>query len=256
MRDHEIDNHDQPLGIILAAGKGTRMNSDLPKVLFPANGKPLIEYVIEALDAAGVVRQVAVIGYRADLVRQALSQHAGVGFALQSEQLGTGHAVMMCREYLVRQQGPIVVLAGDSPLVQPASLRHLLRAWRDSQAGCILGTLLHPDPTGLGRIVRDDEGRFLRIVEERDADDRQRAIREVNMSTYVFAPKPLLAALDQLTADNHQREYYITDVPEIMLRQGFVVEAHSVLQPIEALSVNTPEQLRQVEEALHSQRAI
>ncbi|HMP79980.1 MAG TPA: NTP transferase domain-containing protein [Pirellulaceae bacterium] len=255
MTDHEFHDFSQPLGLILAAGKGTRMNSDLPKVLCQAHGRPLIQYVIDALRAAGVSAHVAVVGYRAELVQEALAGQPGLRYALQTEQLGTGHAVMMCREYLAHQRGPVIVLAGDSPMVQPASLRQLLKIWQTVGAACVLGTLMHPDPTGLGRIVRDEQGHFLRIVEQRDADETQQAIREVNMSTYVFAPQPLLAALDHLTADNRQKEYYITDVPEIMLRQGGIVEAHPVLQPIEALSVNTPEQLQQVEKALQAQRA-
>lgn len=254
MLNTEQSNRRAPLGIILAAGKGTRMKSDLPKVLCQANGRPLIRYVIDALRSAGLERLIAVIGYRGESVQQALADEARLEFAWQTEQRGTGHAVMMCRQHLERHQGPVVVVAGDSPLLQPASIERLVEEFTAAQAACVLGTLIHSDPTGLGRIVRDASGRFLRIVEERDATDAERAIREVNMSTYLFDAQALCGALDRLTADNQQQEYYITDVPGILLAQGLTVAAHPVLHPLEALSVNTPEQLSEVEQALATLR--
>lgn len=236
--------------IILAAGKGTRMKSELPKVLCEANGKPLVRYVIDALREAGVQDFIIVIGYRAELVREALRDVPNVRFALQTEQLGTGHAVMMCREHLQSLAGPVVVVAGDSPMLQADSVRGILAAFREQQAACVLGTLKHPNPAGLGRIVRDAAGRFSRIVEEKDATPEERLIDEVNMSTYVFDAQELLRGLVHLTAENQQKEYYITDLPEIMLRQGLTVLALPILKPIEALSVNTVEQLAEVEAAL------
>jgi bifunctional UDP-N-acetylglucosamine pyrophosphorylase/glucosamine-1-phosphate N-acetyltransferase len=242
----------QAIGVILAAGKGTRMKSDLPKVLCQVGGQPLVKYVIDSLRAAGVGRLVAVVGYREDLVRAELGNESDLGFAVQSEQLGTGHAVMMCREALIEHQGPVVVVAGDSPMLQPDSISSLLEDFRANRPACLLGTLNHPNPQGLGRIVRDSQGKFLRIVEEKDASEEERALCEVNMSTYVFDCQKMLAALGQLRSDNKQQEYYITDLPEILLDQGEDVRALACLQPIEALSVNTVEQLAEVEAALKS----
>lgn len=240
-----------PLAVVLAAGKGTRMKSELPKVLCEANGRPLVAYVIDALRSAGVERFVSVVGYQAELVQQRLADQPNMGFALQEQQLGTGHAVMMCRDQLADHQGPVVVVAGDSPMMQASSIKALLDEFAQSQPACILGTLIHEDPTGLGRIVRDDSGTFTGIVEHKDATEEQLKINEVNMSTYVFDCQKMLAALDKLNNDNNQNEYYITDLPAIMLAEGEDVRALPVLKPIESLSVNTVEQLAAVEAAMN-----
>jgi bifunctional UDP-N-acetylglucosamine pyrophosphorylase / glucosamine-1-phosphate N-acetyltransferase len=237
----------KPLAIILAAGKGKRMASDLPKVLVPVCGRPMIRYVIDAVRAAGVQRIVAVVGYRSNLVRDELADEPGIEFAEQTEQLGTGHAVMMCCRQLAEHDGPVLILAGDSPMVQVSSLRALLAEFAARRPACVLGTAKKTDPAGLGRIVRDAEGRFEAIVEEKDATPNERQITEVNMSTYVFQSAPLLAALDQLTADNIQGEYYLTDCPGVLKESGHAVEALCVLQPCEALSINTVDELAAVE---------
>ena len=166
------------LGIILAAGKSTRMKSALPKVLHEVCGRPMIEYVLDAARAAGVSRIVAVVGHRADLVQAELSRHSDVEFALQSEQKGTGHAVMMCREQLASHLGPVLVLAGDTPLLRSESLVGLLRAQAESQAAAVIGTTDTEANHGLGRIVRDAAGQFDRIVEERDATDERNRVAD------------------------------------------------------------------------------
>ncbi len=241
---------EQPVGIILAAGKGKRMASELPKVLVPVCGRPMIRYVIDAVRAAGIRRMLVVIGYRADLVRRELAEEPGIELVEQTEQLGTGHAVMMCRDCLAGHRGPVVILAGDSPLVQVSSLRALLAEFAARNYACLLGTARKANPAGLGRIVRDAKGRFQGIVEEKDATPDQRTITEVNLSTYVFRPDALLSALERLTANNVQGEYYLTDCPGVLKAAGEPVEALCVLQPCEALSINTPEELAAVEEEL------
>lgn len=240
------------LAIILAAGKGTRMKSDLPKVLFPVCGRPIVDYVLDAVVAAGITRQLVVVGYRGDLVRQALQHRCGVEFVEQREQLGTGHAVQMCRPQLEQHAGAVLVLTGDSPLTQASSLQALLRCYDRSRPACVLGTLEATDPTGLGRIVRDGRREFQAIVEEKDATPDERQIREVNMSTYVFDGPSLLSALGKLRADNRQAEYYITDCPGILKAEGKDVQALPVLQPCEALSINSLLDLQMVEEAMRS----
>lgn len=238
------------MAIVLAAGKGTRMKSELPKVLVPVAGRPMIRYVIDALRSAGVERIVVVVGYRADLVRAELANVPGVEFADQTEQLGTGHAVMMCRQQLAAHDGPVVVVAGDSPMLQADSVAALIAESKARQAACLLGTVRRDDPTGYGRIIRNAAGDFTAIVEEKDATPEQRAVKEVNVSTYVFSASELLSALDQLRADNSQREYYITDCPAILLAAGKPVAALNVLKPREALSINSPEELAQVEKVM------
>jgi bifunctional UDP-N-acetylglucosamine pyrophosphorylase/glucosamine-1-phosphate N-acetyltransferase len=239
-----------PMAIVLAAGKGTRMKSELPKVLVPVAGRPMVRYVVDALQAAGVQRIVVVVGYRADLVRAELATVPGVEFADQTEQLGTGHAVMMCRPQLAEHAGPVIIVAGDSPMLQATSVAAVLAEFNRRDAACLLGTVERPDPTGYGRIVRDRDGKFTGIIEEKDATPDQRAIREINVSTYVFDAAELLAALDHLRADNSQREYYITDCPAHLLAAGKQVEAIPVLKPCEALSINSPDELAAVEQEL------
>ncbi len=240
------------LAIVLAAGKGTRMESDLPKVLVPVCRRPMARYVIDALREAGVKRTVVVVGHRAELVREELADESGIEFAEQREQLGTGHAVMMCREQLADHHGPVLIIAGDQCMVQVSSVRKLFDIFQAEQPACLLGTVEKEDPTGYGRIVRDAVGKFLGIVEQKDATDEQRTIREVNVSTYVFDSQELLASLDKLSNENSQSEYYLTDCPALLLAEGKSVSAHKVLQPCEALSINNMAELRVVEEAMKS----
>ncbi len=243
------------LAIVLAAGKGTRMESDLPKVLVPACGRPLVEYVLDALDQAHVDDIVVVVGYQADKVRDALSHRTNVAFAEQTEQLGTGHAVQMCQSHLAKHQGPVLVVTGDSPLTQSDSISRILQHHATEQPACVMGTLLKDDPTGLGRIVRDDAGNFQSIVEEKDATHQQQAIKEVNMSTYVFDCSELQSALAELKNENQSGEFYITDCPGILKQAGKDVQALPVLKPCEALSINTLADLEIVEEEMKRQAA-
>jgi len=237
----------------MAAGKGTRMKSELPKVLVPVCGRPMIDYVIDALQHAGIGHIVVIVGYRADDVRAALASRENLSFALQAEQRGTGHAVMSAREALAQHQGAVVVVAGDSPMMQPASLRKLLAEFDRTQPACLLGTGTKEDPQGLGRIVRDSQGNFVGIVEEKDANAAQKQIQEVNLSCYVFNAPDLLHALDQIRADNAQGEYYLTDCPGALLAEGKNVQALNVLLPCEALSINNMDELAVVETAMRAQ---
>ncbi len=235
------------LAIVLAAGKGTRMKSDLPKVLCPVRGRPMIEFVLEVLRASGVDHMVVVVGYRSELVRERLRGQADLEFVEQTEQLGTGHAVKMCRAQLAAHRGPVLIVTGDSPLTQAESVTALFAEFEREEPACVLGTLHKSNPAGLGRIVRGPDGSFEAIVEEKDATPAQRAITEVNMSTYVFDAQKLVVALDQLRNTNRQNEYYVTDCPGILQTQGEEVRALPVLKPCEALSVNTVDDLAIVE---------
>ena len=241
------------LAIVLAAGKGTRMESDLPKVLVPACGRPLVEYVLDSLDAAKIDEVIVVVGYKSDQVRETLAHRSNVKFVEQTEQLGTGHAVQVCREHLTGHDGPVLVVTGDSPLTQSSSLIELLDLFDADKPACVMGTLIKDDPTGLGRVVRDGEGNFAAIVEHKDATEEQLAVKEVNMSMYVFDGKTLVPTLDQLKNDNKQGEFYITDCPGIMKAAGQDVRALPVLKPCEALSINNLADLKKVEEEMQRQ---
>ena len=244
------------LAIVMAAGKGTRMKSELPKVLFPVLGRPMIHYAIDTLESAEVDEILVVVGYRADDVKQELAMRKNVRFALQAEQLGTGHAVMMCREQLAKHDGAVLIVAGDSPMMQPSSFKALFTEFDRSRPACILGTGYKDNPTGLGRIVRDKDRKFVAIVEEKDATAEQRQIKEVNLSTYVFDAKNLLEALSQIRADNAQSEYYLTDCPGTLLKSGKEVLAMDVLQPCESLSINNVDELAAVEGEMLRLRAL
>lgn len=237
----------EPIAVILAAGQGTRMKSDLPKVLCEIMGRPMIHYVLDALEASGFQKKVVVVGYQAEKVEQELADREHVEFVVQKERKGTGHAVMVCRDAIADHDGPLLVVAGDSPMIQPSSLNSLLQHFQDERPACLLGTLQKENPFGLGRIVRDTDGAFTGIVEEKDATEEQKKITEVNMSTYIFDNQEMLSVLSQLKNQNSQGEYYITDCPSLLLKEGKKVAALPVLKPCESLSINTVEELAIVE---------
>jgi bifunctional UDP-N-acetylglucosamine pyrophosphorylase/glucosamine-1-phosphate N-acetyltransferase len=244
----------EPVAVVLAAGQGKRMKSDLPKVLHAVCGRPMVEYVLDAAREAGVTRLVVVVGHQAERVREALAGHGDVEFALQAEQLGTGHAVMMCRPQLEGHDGPVVVLAGDTPLLTSGSIRALIEEQQAHKAACVIGTAETDQNEGLGRIVRDAKGEFLRIVEQKDASLEERAIREINTGCYAFHGPDLLEALTRVRTNNQQGEYYLTDCAAILRDAGRTVLAACRFDIAEAMGVNTVEQLAAVESVLESRR--
>jgi bifunctional UDP-N-acetylglucosamine pyrophosphorylase / glucosamine-1-phosphate N-acetyltransferase len=224
--------------IVLAAGRGTRMKSDRPKVLFPVAGRPLLAWVLDAVTAAGPDEVVVVVGHGADEVRATLP--AGVAAVLQEPQLGTGHAMMVALEAMgdVRAD-TILVVPGDTPLVRPETLRGLVAA-QAGVNGALLTTVM-PDPTGYGR-VRREGGRVVGIVEHRDATPEQLEISEVALSTYAFAGGALAAGLAGLGRGNDQGEYYLTDVVAALAAEG-EVRGVAVADPAEVQGVNSHAQL-------------
>ena len=234
--------------IVLAAGRGTRMKSDLPKVVNEMGGRPLIQYVLDATFAAGVGKVIVVYGYRREHVSTAVINYP-VHLAWQAEQKGTGHAVTVAAPLLTGHEGPVIVLAGDIPLIQSATLRGMVDHHRRAAAAVTVLTAEFPDPAGYGRIVRDAAGRVTGIVEEKDATPGIRAIREINSSIYTFDWRFLLPALARLSDDNIQREYYLTDTLQMAVREGRKVEAIKVEDPWEVSGINTVEQLRELEAA-------
>ena len=240
----------QPLAIVLAAGKSTRMKSALPKVLHEVCGRPMIDYVLDAARTAGAAQIVVVVGHEAERVQAALAHHRDVEFALQAEQKGTGHAVMMCGDALARHDGPVLVLSGDTPLLRAESLQALLAEQAQHAAACVIGTAETEANQGLGRIVRDADGRFSRIVEQRDATPEQAAIREINTGCYVFDGESLLDALSRIRPENVQSEYYLTDCPAVLKADARPVIASCRFDIVEAMGVNTRAQLADVERVL------
>lgn len=247
------DESGKPLSfcaVILAAGKGTRMKSDRPKVLHPLLGRPMVWHVLQSVRAAGAQRIIVVVGHQADLVQEALAD-AGVEFVLQQPQMGTGHAVMQAEPLLRREEGTVLVTYGDTPLLTPETLRNLVEYHtRQGAAATVLSAHLD-DPTGYGRIVRNPKGAFQAIVEEKDAGPSQRAIREINTGTYCFQAPDLLQALAQLRPDNAQSEYYLTDTLGILARERTVLAA-PIAQGAEWQGINSRAELARAEAALQA----
>ncbi|MCE2875538.1 MAG: NTP transferase domain-containing protein [Planctomycetaceae bacterium] len=239
--------------IVLAAGKGTRMKSDLPKVMHPAAGQPMVKWVVKASRDAGAKDVVLVVGHMAELVSEAFrSDTPACHFVTQNPQLGTGHAVDQARPlFAAGKLGEhCFVLCGDGPLIRPETLRKLLDRHLTAGASASLATSVVADAAGYGRIERDAQGRFRRIVEQKDATEAQRAIREINPSYYLFRTRDLFDALTRVTNQNASGEYYITDVFELLLKDGKRVEVVDAVPPEDVLSVNTPEQLAEVDAIL------
>ena len=242
--------------IILAAGKGTRMQSDKAKVLHEVCGRPMLAYVIDACREAGCGKLLIVVGHQADRVRAAFSgDDADIEWVEQREQHGTGHAVMMCRDPLAGLSGPVLVLAGDGPLIRAETLEALLARHLADGAACTLATSILDDPGRYGRIVRDERGELESIVEFLDADPEQRAIREVNVSLYCFDAEALRGALGRLTNDNAKGEYYLTDTLGILKADGAKLSAVAAVPPEDVLSINTVDQLAEVERVMRTRQA-
>ncbi|MCZ7643685.1 MAG: NTP transferase domain-containing protein [Planctomycetota bacterium] len=233
--------------IVLAAGQGKRMKSDLPKVLHPLRGRPLVAWVVDAARRAGAERIVAVLGYGREEVERALP--AGVESALQAEQRGTGHAARCAEDQLKDYAGPVVVLSGDVPLIRAETIRELVaRRARDNSAVQVLSAVVK-GPHAYGRIVRGEGGAFRRIVEHKDASEAERRIEEFNTGTYAFGPGRLFEALRHLKDDNAQGEFYLTDTVAWFAARGERVGALAAPRADECLGINTPEELAAAERA-------
>lgn len=235
--------------VILAAGKGTRMKSDLPKVLHKLNNRPMVEYVIDAAKAVGSEQNVLVVGHQKERVMETI-RDAAVVFAVQSPQLGTGHAVMQAAPHLRNYEGEVLVLSGDVPLLQPATLKRLIEKHASEGALATLLTTRMDDPTGYGRIVRDENGMVKQIVEEKDASEEVRRIDEINVGIYVFKAKALFETLPQVTNNNRQGEYYLPDVVKIYVDRGEKVAPLLTEDVEETHGINTVEQLKHAEALL------
>ncbi|TFZ17872.1 bifunctional UDP-N-acetylglucosamine diphosphorylase/glucosamine-1-phosphate N-acetyltransferase GlmU [Limosilactobacillus fermentum] len=222
--------------IILAAGKGTRMKSKLHKVLHQVCGKTMVEHVLTQLQAADIQNIVTVVGYGADTVKDALGDQ--VRYALQKQQLGTGHAVMQTEDLLGELAGQTLVVSGDTPLFTAATFNYLFQYHEQHHAAVTILTSKAPDPTGYGRIVRNEIGIVERIVEQKDASVEEQAIHEINTGVYCFDNQKLFAALKRLTNDNAQGEYYLTDVIGILKEEGEIVTAYQMEDFDESMGVN------------------
>jgi bifunctional UDP-N-acetylglucosamine pyrophosphorylase/glucosamine-1-phosphate N-acetyltransferase len=240
--------------VILAAGKGTRMKSALPKVLHRLAGRPLVEHVLATADGLQAASTTLVVGHGADEVKAALAARPDLQYVVQSPQLGTGHALLQTEPVLRGRTGTVLLLYADVPLLEPATLGRLVGAHRSTGAIATVLTALFEDPYGYGRIVRDAAGRITRIVEEDDASGDERKIREVNSGIYCFALDPLFDALHELAADNAQAEYYLTDLVAMYHRRGLRVEALTLDSPDELRGVNSRVDLAALSRVLRARK--
>lgn len=227
-------------GIILAAGEGKRMKSKLPKVLHKVCGKAMVEHVLDAVRGAGVEDVRVVVGHDADKVREYLSDT--VETVYQEKQLGTGHAVMCCEEFLKDKKGTVIILAGDAPLISSDTILNVLKYHEENGFGATVLTADAENPFGLGRIVRDENGEIKRIVEEKDASPEVKAIKEVNSANYCFDIELLREALKHIGNNNAQGEYYLTDAIEIIRNSGAKIGGYKT-SFTEFMAVNTKRQL-------------
>jgi len=232
--------------IILAAGRGTRMKTSLPKVLHPVCNQPMLSYVLDACRAVDCDRLICVTGFGAERVRSAYADQKDIVWVQQEPQLGTGHAVQLCRDVLEGVTGELLILAGDGPLVRAETLGQLLAVHRRRRAACTLATSIMESPGAFGRVIRDETGELVGIVEYLDATEAQHQIREVNVSLYCFDVPRLLEVIGQLRNDNAKGEYYLTDTLGMLRAREYALAAVPAVAPAEVLSINDRIQLAEV----------
>lgn len=245
---------ERPLAVlIMAAGKGTRMNNpEMAKVMFPVGGLPMIHHVVNVALGCGANPVIAIVGHQHQTVTDYLAAHFGsrVQFALQVPQLGTGHAVMQAVPLLQDFDGDVLILSGDVPLIAADTLRGLLQSHRATTPAATVLTVIPPDPAGYGRVVRDENGGVDFIVEHKDATDQQREIREINSGIYVFNCRDLLQSVKHLTDHNAQNEYYLTDVFAWLRSHGRALNPYLCQDYRQVAGINTVEQLAEIDALL------
>ena len=234
--------------VILAAGAGTRMKSQKPKVLHAVCGKPLIDWVCDSVKQAGITNSIVVVGHKANEVMEYMGKT--VQFVLQEKQLGTGHAVMQARSVLENKKGHVIILNGDTPLITSDTIHKVIRYHLKNDNAVTIITTETEDPTGYGRIVRNHNNQVTKIVEHKDASAEEKQIKEINSGIYCFKIQDLLDSLCKMNNNNSQKEYYLTDTIEILIQEQAKVEAFKIQNSTELLGINNRIQLSQVEKIM------
>jgi UDP-N-acetylglucosamine diphosphorylase/glucosamine-1-phosphate N-acetyltransferase len=235
--------------VILAAGKGTRMNSDIPKVMHRMGGKPMVEYVIQTAGRLKAKRIILVVGHKWEQTKDLIDRYK-VEYVIQEEQLGTGHAVLQTQELLADFDGDILILYGDVPLLTEVTLNKLLEAHRKRKAAATVLTAILDNPSHYGRILRDRRGMVQEIVEVKDASTDQIKVKEINTGIICFDRVALFSALKHIKNNNKQREYYLTDAIKIIREQNLLIGGLVTTDPVETLGINSPEELSNMERIL------
>ncbi|NEW09596.1 bifunctional UDP-N-acetylglucosamine diphosphorylase/glucosamine-1-phosphate N-acetyltransferase GlmU [Paenibacillus sp. SYP-B3998] len=224
------------MAVVLAAGQGKRMKSKLYKVLHPVVGKPMVGHVVDTLKHIQATRTLVVVGYGAEAVQAYLGDQ--VEYALQSQQLGTGHAVLQAKEALGSEEGMTIVICGDTPLISENTLKSMIKLHQESGASATILTAKLDNPFGYGRIIRSEDSRVTRIVEQKDCSPEEAAVQEMNTGTYIFDNQKLFSALASVTNSNVQNEYYLTDVIGILASAGEIVQGYCMADVTESIGVN------------------
>jgi len=253
MQNNKISNIQRPLAaVIMAAGKGTRMkDATRAKVMYEVLGKPMVHYVVDLAMMLKASRVIVIAGYQRDtVIRYLQNSHPDVEIVVQAEQLGTGHAIMQTKAALGTFTGDVVILSGDVPLLTAESMQKLINYHLQTEASATILTADFSDPTGYGRIIRNDDGSVKRIVEHKDATEEERRVNEINSGIYVFNRQKLFTALQRITPQNVQNEYYLTDVFGHFWTQQWRISALKTKQVEEIMGVNTVQQLEEVKQVL------
>ncbi|AKE21856.1 MULTISPECIES: bifunctional UDP-N-acetylglucosamine diphosphorylase/glucosamine-1-phosphate N-acetyltransferase GlmU [Bacillus] len=237
---------DKRFAVVLAAGQGTRMKSKLYKVLHPVCGKPMVEHVVDEALKLSLSKLVTIVGHGAEEVKKQLGDKSE--YALQAEQLGTAHAVKQAQPFLADEKGVTIVICGDTPLLTAETMEQMLKEHTQREAKATILTAVAEDPTGYGRIIRSENGAVQKIVEHKDASEEERLVTEINTGTYCFDNEALFRAIDQVSNDNAQGEYYLPDVIEILKNEGETVAAYQTGNFQETLGVNDRVALSQAEQ--------
>ncbi|MDF4200582.1 bifunctional UDP-N-acetylglucosamine diphosphorylase/glucosamine-1-phosphate N-acetyltransferase GlmU [Bacillus subtilis] len=237
---------DKRFAVVLAAGQGTRMKSKLYKVLHPVCGKPMVEHVVDEALKLSLSKLVTIVGHGAEEVKKQLGDKSE--YALQAEQLGTAHAVKQAQPFLADDKGVTIVICGDTPLLTAETMEQMLKEHTQREAKATILTAVAEDPTGYGRIIRSENGAVQKIVEHKDASEEERLVTEINTGTYCFDNEALFRAIDQVSNDNAQGEYYLPDVIEILKNEGETVAAYQTGNFQETLGVNDRVALSQAEQ--------
>ena len=233
----------ETVAIILAAGGSTRMNTQVAKVLHEVCGRPMLAYVLDACRKIGISKILVVIGFSADEIKKQFAGADDIIWVHQDDQLGTANAVLCCKEHLKDFDGQTLVLCGDGPLIRAETLKTLIDKHESGQSAATLATAILDDPTGYGRIVRDDYGNIQGIVEDSDCSPAQLKIKEINPSNYLFNNQVLFEAIENVKPENVKKEYYLTDAVSGIIATGHKVEAITAVPPDEAIGINSREQL-------------
>ena len=233
--------------IILAAGKGTRMNSDLPKVLHKLNGKALLDFVLDESELLNPIETILVVGFKKEQVISHTENRINLKYATQIEQLGTGHAVLQTEELLKNNKGHIIILYGDVPNIKASTLRPIIDEHIINNRHLTLITAEIDDPSGYGRIIRDKNGNLLKIVEEKDCDDDERKIKEWNPGIYIFKIPEVFEVLNNIRTNNASKEYYLTDAIGLAQQSNMQINAIKIANSNEVIGINTADQLEELE---------